>query len=120
MGQKKVLINLCAAPFGTIFYTEGLRAVVGVSAGMDENITTVLFQSDGVYYCLKDVDRTDAQAYFASMQGMGTGLFAVKEDLAVSSAIREKRNAGKDCNELFAAYHTYRHPQWVHGSYPKR
>lgn len=81
MGQKKVLINLCAAPFGTIFYTEGLRAVVGVSAGMDENIPTVLFQSDGVYYCLKDVDRTDAQAYFASLKGMGTGLFAVKEDL---------------------------------------
>jgi len=81
MGEKKVLINICRAPFGTVFYTEGLRAGVGVSAGIDENIPTVLFQSDGVYYCLKDVDRTDALAYFESYKGMGTNLYAVKEDL---------------------------------------
>ena len=81
MGEKKVLINICRAPFGTVFYTEGLRAGVGVSAGMDENIPTVLFQSDGVFYCLKGADRTDALAYFESYKGMGTGLFAVREDL---------------------------------------
>ncbi len=81
MAEKKVLINICRAPFGTVFYTEGLRAAVGVSAGIDENIPTVLFQSDGVFYCLKDVDRTDALAYFESYKGMGTELCAVKEDL---------------------------------------
>lgn len=81
MGEKKVLINICRAPFGTVFYTEGLRAAVGVSAGMDENIPTVLFQSDGVFYCLKDVDRTDSLAYFESYKGMGTKIYAVKEDL---------------------------------------
>lgn len=82
MPQKKVLININRAPFGTIMYTEGLRAAVGVSAGIDENIPTVLFQGDGVYYTLKDVDRTDALAYFESMKGMQTKLYAVKEDLA--------------------------------------
>ncbi len=82
MGQKKVLINISDGPFGNIFYTEGLRAAVGVSAGMDENIPTVLFQADGVYYCLKDVDRTDSMAYFESMKGLGTKLYAVEEDLA--------------------------------------
>jgi sulfur relay (sulfurtransferase) DsrF/TusC family protein len=81
MGEKIVLINICRAPFGTVFYTEGLRAAVGVSAGIDENIPTVLFQSDGVYYCLKNVDRTDALAYFQSYKDMGTVLCAVKEDL---------------------------------------
>ena len=81
MAEKKVLINLCRAPFGTVFYTEGLRAAVGCSAGIDENIPTVLFQSDGVFYCLKDVDRTDALAYFESFRGMGTKIYAVKEDL---------------------------------------
>ncbi len=81
MAEKKVLINICRAPFGTVFYTEGLRAAVGVSAGIDENIPTVLFQSDGVFYCLKDADRTDALAYFESFKNMGTKLFAVKEDL---------------------------------------
>jgi sulfur relay (sulfurtransferase) DsrF/TusC family protein len=81
MPQKKVLININRTPFGTIMYTEGLRAAVGVSAGIDENIPTVLFQSDGVYYTLKDVDRTDALAYFESMKGMDTKLYAVKEDL---------------------------------------
>ena len=29
MGEKKVLINICKAPFGIISYTEGLRAGVG-------------------------------------------------------------------------------------------
>jgi len=81
MGEKKVLINICRAPFGTVFYTEGLRAAVGVSAGIDENIPTVLFQSDGVYYCLKNVDRTDALAYFQSYKDMGTLVCVVKEDL---------------------------------------
>jgi len=81
MSEKKVLINLCRAPFGTVFYTEGLRAVVGVSAGIDENIPTVLFQSDGVYYCLKEVDRTDSLAYFHSFKDMETKLYVVKEDL---------------------------------------
>jgi sulfur transfer complex TusBCD TusB component (DsrH family) len=52
-----------------------------VSAGIDENIPTVLFQSDGVYYCLKNVDRTDALAYFQSYKDMGTLLCVVKEDL---------------------------------------
>jgi sulfur relay (sulfurtransferase) DsrF/TusC family protein len=81
MAEKKVLINICRAPFGTVFYTEGLRAAVGTSAGIDENIPTILFQSDGVFYCLKDVDRTDARAYFESYKTMGTKLYAVKEDL---------------------------------------
>ncbi|MBU0733875.1 MAG: DsrE family protein [Proteobacteria bacterium] len=81
MAEKKVLVNICRAPFGTVFYTEGLRAAVGVSAGIDENIPTILFQSDGVFYCLKDVDRTDALAYFESFKSMGTQLYAVKEDL---------------------------------------
>lgn len=81
MGQKKVLMNLCRAPFGNIFYTEGLRATVGVSAGVDENIPTVLYQGDGVYYCLKGADREDALAYFESMKNMETKIYAVKEDL---------------------------------------
>ena len=89
MGEKKVLINICKAPFGNIFYTGGLRAGVGASAGIDENIPTILFQSDGVFYCLKDVDRTDSLAYFQSYEGMGTGLFAVKEDL-------DQRNISED------------------------
>ena len=38
MAEKTVLVNICRAPFGTVFYTEGLRAGVGVSAGIDENI----------------------------------------------------------------------------------
>jgi len=81
MGQKRVLVNICRAPYGTVFYTEGLRAAVGVSAGIDENISTVLFQSDGVFYCLKDADRTDALAYFESYKAMETQLYVVKEDL---------------------------------------
>ena len=81
MADRKVLINLCRAPFGTVFYTEGLRAAVGACAGMDDNMATVLFQSDGVYYCLRNVDRTDALIYFESFKEMKIELYVVKEDL---------------------------------------
>jgi len=81
VADRKVLINLCRAPFGTVFYTEGLRAAVGACAGLDDNMATVLFQSDGVYYCLKNVDRTDALIYFESFKEMEMELYVVKEDL---------------------------------------
>ncbi len=34
-----------------------------------------------MFYCLKDVDRSDAIAYFKSFKDMGTKLYAVKEDM---------------------------------------
>jgi len=48
---------------------------------MDDNMATVLFQSDGVYYCLRNVDRTDALIYFESFKEMKIELYVVKEDL---------------------------------------
>lgn len=82
MGQKKVLIHFSKPPFGTAFYSEGLRAALGVTSGVEDNIPTVLFQSDSVFYCLKQVDRTNIQSYFEIFRAYKTKFYAVKEDLA--------------------------------------
>ncbi|MCH8950145.1 MAG: hypothetical protein IIB87_07195 [Chloroflexi bacterium] len=48
MGQKHVLITFNRVLYGSIFYTEGLRAVVGVTSGIDENTVDLLYPGDGV------------------------------------------------------------------------
>ncbi len=35
MGQRHVLVTFSHAPYGSIYYPEGLRAVVGVTSGID-------------------------------------------------------------------------------------
>jgi sulfur relay (sulfurtransferase) DsrF/TusC family protein len=81
MAQKKILIHFSKPPFGTAFYNEGLRAALGISSGIDDNIPTVLFQSDSVYYCLRKTDRTNAKPYFDLFEALGTKFYAVQEDL---------------------------------------
>jgi len=81
MGQKKVLIHFSKPPFGTAHYSEGLRAALGVTSGVEDNVPTILFQSDGVFYCLKRVDRTNTRPYFDLFEAYGTTFYAVKEDL---------------------------------------
>ena len=82
MGQKKVLIHFSKPPFGTAFYSEGLRAALGVTSGVEDNIPTILFQSDSVFYCLKQVDRTNTKPYLDLLEAYKTKFYAVKEDLA--------------------------------------
>lgn len=82
MGQRRVLITFNSAPYGNIFYTEGLRAAVGVTSGIDEHTVDLLYLGDGVTFALKDVDRTDSAKYLATLSAQGVKLKAGKEDLA--------------------------------------
>lgn len=89
MAQKHVLITFNHAPYGTIYYTEGLRAVVGVTAGIDEHTVDVAYLGDGVYFTLKGVDRADTTRYLGSLSKSGDKLKAEAESLAT-------RGIGKD------------------------
>ena len=61
---------------------EGLRAAVGCAAGIDEHRATLLFQGDGVFYALKDVDRTENQGYMGTLKDLDcANYFVVSEDL---------------------------------------
>lgn len=82
MAEKKVLVSFNRAPYGTIFYTEGLRAALGVTAGIEENEVTAVFLGDGVYYALKDLDRTDTAKYLATLAKLGAPLYAEEESLS--------------------------------------
>lgn len=89
MATRKVLYHFNRPPFGTVFYTEGMRAAVGATAGIDEHEVSILFQGDGVYYCLKDADRAENQGYEGTLKKAGVNYFAVEEDL-------KARGVGKD------------------------
>lgn len=82
MGQRHVLITFNRDPYGSIFYTEGLRAAVGVTSGIDEHTVDVLYLGDGVHFALKDVDRSDSAKYLATLSAQGVSLKAEKEALA--------------------------------------
>jgi sulfur relay protein TusB/DsrH len=82
MAQKHVLVTFNHAPYGNIYYTEGLRAVVGVTSGIDEHTVDVVYLGDGVYFALKDVDRKDSAKYLGTLSEAGYTLKAVEESLA--------------------------------------
>lgn len=89
MATRKLLYHFNRAPYGTVFYTEGWRAAVGATAGIDEHEVTLLFQGEGVYYCLKGADRAENLGYEGTLKKAGVKYYVVKEDL-------EKRGISHD------------------------
>ncbi len=81
MAQRTVLVTINQAPFGNIYYTEGLRAAVGITSGIDENVATVAYLGDGVYFTLHGVDRKDTERYIATLQKQGAKMLVEKESL---------------------------------------
>ena len=81
MGQRHILITFNHAPYGSIFYTEGLRAAVGATSGIDEHTVDVVYLGDGVHFAVKDVDRSDSAKYLATLSAMNVNLKAEKEAL---------------------------------------
>jgi sulfur relay (sulfurtransferase) DsrF/TusC family protein len=81
MAEKKVVVSFNRAPYGTIFYTEGLRAAVGTTAGIDEHKVDCVFLGEGVYFTEKNVDRTDSAKYITTLASLGTKLYAEEESL---------------------------------------
>lgn len=81
MATKKLLYHFNRPPYGTVFYTEGWRAAVGATAGIDEHEVTLLFLGDGVYYCLKGADRAENLGYEGTLKKADVKYYVVKEDL---------------------------------------
>jgi sulfur relay (sulfurtransferase) DsrF/TusC family protein len=82
MGQRHVLVTFNHAPYGSIYYTEGLRAVVGVTSGIDEHTVDVLYLGEGVRFALRNVDRRDSARYLATLASLGAKLKVEREALA--------------------------------------
>lgn len=85
MAERNVVVTMHHAPYGTIFYTEGLRAAVGATAGIDEHQVTVVFLGDGVLYALKDVERTDSLHYLETLKAVGAALYVEAESIEARS-----------------------------------
>jgi sulfur relay (sulfurtransferase) DsrF/TusC family protein len=88
MGQRHVLITFNHAPYGSIFYTEGLRAAVGVTSGIDEHTVDVLYLGDGVRFVTDGVDRKDSNLYLSTLSSLDVNLKAEREAL-------QERNIGE-------------------------
>lgn len=83
MAQKQVLLTLNHAPHGSIFYAEGLRAAVGVTAGVDEHSIVVVFLGEGAYAALKGFDRSETARYIGTLADWDYGLKVERESLEV-------------------------------------
>jgi sulfur relay protein TusB/DsrH len=81
MAEKHVVFTFNHAPYGAIWYNEGLRAVVGVTSGIDEHTVDVVYLGDGVFFGLKGVDRADSARYLGTLAKNGYKLKAEKEAL---------------------------------------
>ncbi|MFQ5863195.1 MAG: DsrE family protein [Candidatus Brocadiales bacterium] len=81
MAQKTVLVTINQVPHGSIYYTEGLRAAVGITSGIDENTVTVAYLGDGIYFTLHGVDRRDTEKYISTLQKQGAKMVVEKESL---------------------------------------
>jgi tRNA 2-thiouridine synthesizing protein C len=90
MAERKVLISFNRPPYGSIYYTEGLRAAVGTTAGIDEHRVDMIFLGDGIYFCLKNVDRTDTVKYITTLSQAGSKLYVEEESLNARNISKDK------------------------------
>ena len=92
MDEKNVLITMNQAPYGSIYYTEGLRAAVGVTSGIDEHKVTVVYLGDGAYFAIEGIDRKDTETYIGTLKKSENKLMVEKESLEERN-IKESRVA---------------------------
>lgn len=90
MAQRHILFTINHAPFGSVFYTEGLRAAVGATSGTDEHTVDVVYLGEGVYFALKEVNRADSTKYIQTLAETGCRLKAEEESLTARGITREE------------------------------
>jgi sulfur relay (sulfurtransferase) DsrF/TusC family protein len=79
--KKRILVTIHHPPFGSMFFSEGLRAAVGISSGLDEHLVDLLFMGDGVFCGLKDADYKDLQRFFMQLRSVSSSFFLEEEAL---------------------------------------
>lgn len=90
MAQRHILFTVNHAPFGSIFYTEGLRAVLGATSGTDEHTVDVVYLGEGVYFGLKKVNRADTAKYIHTLVQSGCRLKVEHESLTAHGITPEE------------------------------
>ena len=90
MAQKRILFTINHAPVGSIHYSEGLRAAVGATSGIDEHKVDVVYLGDGVYFALKKADRRDSAKYIDTLAQSGCRLKAEQESMDSQHIAREE------------------------------
>ncbi len=96
--EKKILFMFLRAPFGSIQYTEGLRAVVGMMSGLDEHKVTCVYAGDGAYYSLKGADKSESAGYVKTIADISETHYYVEKESMAERGISEG-----DVDETFEA-----------------
>ena len=94
--EKNILFMFLRAPFGAIYYTEGLRAVVGMMSGLDEHKVTCVYIGDGAYYTLKGSDKSESAGYVKTIADIGETKYYVDRD-----SLTERGIAESDVDDMF-------------------
>jgi len=94
--EKNILFMFLRAPFGSIHYTEGMRAAVGMMAGLDEHKVTVAYLGDGAYYCLKGSDKSESAGYVKTIADISGADYYVEKE-----SMDERGIAADELDEMF-------------------
>lgn len=79
--MKKILVTFNRAPFGSMFYAEGLRACLGLAGGAEQHSVKIVYLGDGVYYALKGADRENTSKYIRELGEISCKLMVEQESL---------------------------------------
>ncbi len=79
--MKKILVTFNQAPFGSMFYAEGLRACLGLAGGAEQHIVKIVYLGDGVYYALNGADRENTSKYIRDLGEIGCKFMVEQESL---------------------------------------
>ena len=94
--EKNILFMFMRAPFGSIYYTEGLRAVVGMMSGLDEHKVTCVYMGDGAYYALKGSDKSESAGYIKTIADISESHYYVDRE-----SLSQRGIAESDIDDMF-------------------
>ncbi|MCL4309791.1 MAG: DsrE family protein [Actinomycetota bacterium] len=94
--EKNILFMFMRAPFGSIYYTEGLRAVVGMMSGLDEHKVTCVYMGDGAFYTLKGSDKSESAGYIKTIADISESHYYVDRESLAQRGIAES-----DIDDMF-------------------
>ena len=77
--NKKITILVKSTPFRGNFCEEALRAVLGLTHTLENNVVRAVFIGDGVWFAIKDMKQF--MKYMISFTSLGIGLHLEKESV---------------------------------------
>lgn len=87
---KKITLLFNRAPYGTIYLQDGLKVGVGLSGGIEEHEITAIFVGDGVYFGLRNLDKSIVNQHMEGLKKFNVPLLMEVESLNEKGIEKER------------------------------